>query len=92
MKLSDFPWATMSGFDVYTAIENHSDSKEDTEEMMQAWLRAKTPRPEAAPKKRESIVTEVGDDSIIYLQLENFEEGEHVEVMVTPHEPQSSGS
>lgn len=39
---------------------------------------------ENVPSKRESIVTTIGDDSILYLQLMNFEEGETVEVMVTP--------
>ena len=50
---------------------------------------AKLARPEARaiPAKRESILLTVGDDSIIYLQLMNFEDGERVEVMVTPASP-----
>ena len=47
-------------------------------------LKESAPQSATAPSRRESIITTVGDDAILYLQLMNFEDGDRVEVSITP--------
>lgn len=68
----------------------HCNRWEKARAMLQKALRG-TPSAIEAPEKRESIVTTIGDDAILYLQLQNFDEGERVEIMVTPYRADRTG-